>query len=83
MKTLEIVRKAREALELITGHKPESVIRCEKQGEGFSVQLELMEMKGRLADNDLLAAYAILLDAKGEVESFERVAQYARSRKAA
>jgi hypothetical protein len=83
MRTLDIVVKAREALELITGHKPENVIRCEKLPEGWSVQIEIMELKGRLADNDMMANYVIALDAKGEVESFERLSQYARGRKAA
>jgi hypothetical protein len=83
MRTLDIVVKAREALQLITGHKPENVIRCEQQGEGWHVHVELMELKGRLADNDMMANYLIALDAKGDVTSFERLSQYPRGRKAA
>jgi hypothetical protein len=83
MRTLDIVVKAREALELITGHKPENVIRCEKAAEGWTVQVEIMELKGRLADNDMMANYLIAMDEKGEVASFERLSQYPRGRKAA
>jgi hypothetical protein len=83
MRTLDIVVKARTAIETICGQKAEKVTQCQQTGEGFTAHVEVTEMKGRLADNDLLASYMLTFDAKGEVIAFERVRQYTRAKAAA
>jgi hypothetical protein len=83
MRTLDIVVKARAAAEAITGQKAEAVSRCEKHGDAWIAHVEVMEMKGRLADNDMLASYRLHLDAAGDVTSFDRLRQYHRAKGAA
>jgi hypothetical protein len=83
MRTLDIVVKARTAIEAICGHKAENVTQCQQTGEGYTAHVEVIEMKGRLADNDQLASYMLSFDAAGEIIAFERVRQYTRAKAAA
>jgi len=39
----------------------------------------VLETKGRLADNDILASFVLRLDADGDLDSYQRVRRYTRS----
>jgi len=66
MKALEASLAARKAIEALLGKPPETTTRCEKAQDGWEVQVEVMETKGRLADND-------------DLDSYQRVRRYTRS----
>ena len=79
MKALEASLAARKAIEALLGKPPETTTRCEKAQDGWEVQVEVMETKGRLADNDILASFVLRLDADGDLDSYQRVRRYTRS----
>jgi hypothetical protein len=80
MKTLEIVAAARAAIEAVTGVKAEVMSRCERRGEAWAVTAEVVETKARIADNDMMASYLLLIDDTGELTSYERTRRYVRAR---
>jgi len=69
---------AKESIEMITGTAPEAVSRCEREGEGWVLDVEIVETKAQIADNDILATYLVEMDAAGEVQRYQRTNRYAR-----
>lgn len=79
MKAIDAVAAGRAAIEAITGKPPEHASRCAPTGEGWELQYEVMETKGRLADNDILATYVLKLGEDGDLLGYERTRRYTRS----
>lgn len=69
---------AKEAIQIITGVTPEAVSRCERDGESWVLDVEIVETKAQIADNDILATYLVELDGAGEVQRYQRTNRYAR-----
>ncbi len=79
MKALEASLAARSAIEALMGKAPESTSRCEKSQDGWEVQVEMLESKGRLADNDIISSYVLRLDAAGDLTAYQRTRRYTRA----
>ncbi|MDP4013261.1 MAG: gas vesicle protein GvpO [Candidatus Nanopelagicales bacterium] len=71
---MDIVKKAREELGVITGSVVEKVSGLEPTDDGWSMRIELIEVQRVPDTQDLLGMYEVQLDAKGGLKSFERVA---------
>ncbi|MEE2046530.1 MULTISPECIES: gas vesicle protein [Nocardiopsidaceae] len=77
---MERLREAREQFEEITGIEVESVSSFERDGEGWSLNLETLELR-RVPDTvSMLATYSVELDSDGEIQGYRRVKRYTRGR---
>ena len=75
----EAIEAARRTM-AATGHAAiDGVAACEIGEDGtWRVEIEVVESRARMGDNDLLAAYDIRLGDAGEVRSFRRLRRYFR-----
>ena len=73
---IEAARRAMAA----TGHAAiDGVAACEVGEDGlWRVEVEVLESRARMGDNDLLAAYDVRLGEAGEVRGFRRLRRYFR-----
>jgi hypothetical protein len=78
MTSLQIVQKAKEQLNALTGLKPDTVSKMLRSGDGWRVVVEMVELKVVPDSKDLLATYETMLDGEGNVLSYERTARYRR-----
>ena len=73
------IRAARDALASMTALGFDSVGRCERRTDGgWTVELDVIESIARLGENDLLATYAVDIDAEGEPLQVRRSRRYHR-----
>lgn len=76
----EIARSAaRELLEL-TGKQPEGITGLERteDGDGWNVQVEVVEVRRIPDTTDVLALYEITTDERGRLQGYRRLKRYAR-----
>lgn len=73
-----IVNVAREQIAALTGMPVDTVSRVLRDGNGWMLDLELVEMKRIPDSNDVLATYQVHLDAEGNLMSFLRTNRYYR-----
>lgn len=79
MNTLQATQAARDTLSSILGITVETIASCRKHDSGWTVELEVVETKARIADNDLIAIYSVDIDADGDVSGYSRTARYQRA----
>ncbi len=79
MRSIDIIRLAREQLSEITSLPLDTVSRCTKDDEGWVVEIELIEMRRIPNSCDLLGTYQLRLDAEGNLVSYQRTNRYQRS----
>jgi hypothetical protein len=73
------IRVARDALTTMTALDFDSVGRCERRSDGgWIVHLDVIESIARMGDNDLLATYAVDIDAGGDPLQVNRTRRYHR-----
>ncbi|MEM1264659.1 MAG: gas vesicle protein GvpO [Pseudomonadota bacterium] len=75
---IEAMSLARQSVALFTDLPVDAVVSCKRHEEGWRVILDVVEAAARLGDNDLLATYEMMLNADGDVETFERLRRYHR-----
>ncbi len=75
---LRIAGRAAEQLAAMTGRQPEGVTGLEHSEDGWTVQLEVVEMRRIPATTDVLALYEVRTDERGELQSYRRLRRYAR-----
>jgi hypothetical protein len=72
------VRKTREQFQELTGYEAESISGLAKVDNGWSVEIDVVELR-RIPDTaSLVATYRVTTDATGDVVSYERVRRYNR-----
>ena len=74
-----LVRRATEQLAEVMGRRPEAVSGFTKDGDGWRVSVEVVELERIPPSTDVLATYEVQLDADGELVGYERVRRYVRS----
>ncbi|HSU75346.1 MAG TPA: gas vesicle protein GvpO [Terrabacter sp.] len=67
----------RQLLEL-TGKGAEGVIGLERTEDGWTVQIEVLELRRIPNTTDVLAAYEVTVDSDGELEGYRRLRRYVR-----
>lgn len=75
---MELIKKARAELKMITGSDVERVCGMEPTGDGWQLQMEVVEVSRTPNTQDLLALYDVQLDSEGSVLGFDRVAHRIR-----
>lgn len=75
----DAITKARLAIAAITTAPMDSVKSCVRDGDGHWVAtVEVIESPARMGDNDLISAYEMTMDSRGELLGFQRVGRYHR-----
>jgi hypothetical protein len=69
-----------EQLHELTGRAPEGVVQLSREGEDWTVGVEVVESR-RIPDSaDILAVYEVRADDRGRLLGYERIRRYARGR---
>ena len=77
---MEVVRHARAQFTELTGLAAESVSSFEPTEDGWTLEIEVLEM-ARVPDTmSLLASYQVEVSADGELTGYRRVRRYERGR---
>ncbi|CAM5534910.1 Gas vesicle protein OS=Streptomyces aurantiogriseus OX=66870 GN=GCM10010251_08540 PE=4 SV=1 [Streptomyces aurantiogriseus] len=77
---MEVLRQARSQLAELTGMAAESVSSFEQTEDGWSLEIEVMEL-ARVPDTmSLMASYQVDLDPQGQLTGYRRVRRYERGR---
>jgi hypothetical protein len=77
---MEVLRHARAQLAELTGMAAESVSSFERTEDGWTLEIEVLEL-ARVPDTmSLLASYEVSLDPQGELTGYRRVRRYERGR---
>jgi hypothetical protein len=74
----EIAQRAKEQLAQLTGLTPDTVSGLSQDGEGWHVNVEMIELKRIPEATDVLAAYETLWDDKGNLIRYQRTRRYYR-----
>lgn len=77
---MDVLRQARAQLAELTGMEAESVSSFERTEDGWTLEIEVLELV-RVPDTmSLLASYEVTLDARGDITGYRRVRRYERGR---
>ncbi|MGI5358337.1 gas vesicle protein [Streptomyces sp. CA-252508] len=77
---MQVLRGACAQLAELTGMETESVSSFERTEDGWTLNVEVLEL-ARVPDTmSLLASYEVELDANGELSGYRRVRRYERGR---
>ncbi|MEU6148148.1 gas vesicle protein [Streptomyces sp. NPDC047081] len=79
-KPMEVLRQARTQLGELIGMSAESVSSFERTEDGWSLEVEVLEL-ARVPDTmSLMASYQVDLDPEGQLTGYRRVRRYERGR---
>jgi hypothetical protein len=73
-----VAATARQALLEVTGRRAESVTGLERTDDGWTVEVEVMELERIPRTTDVMAIYEVMLDDDGELQGCRRVHRYVR-----
>ncbi|MFJ3231811.1 gas vesicle protein [Streptomyces sp. NPDC086787] len=77
---IEVLREARAQLTELTGMAAESVSSFEQTGEGWTLEVEVLELV-RVPDTmSLMASYQVDLDSRGQLTGYRKTRRYERGR---
>ncbi|GAA3986301.1 hypothetical protein GCM10022232_19150 [Streptomyces plumbiresistens] len=77
---MEVLRHARTQLAELTGMDAENVSSFEQTDDGWSLEIEVLELS-RVPDTmSLMASYQVDLDPQGQLTGYRRVRRYERGR---
>ncbi|MER5213536.1 gas vesicle protein [Streptomyces sp. NPDC002838] len=77
---MEVLRQARAQLAELTGMAAENVSSFEQTEDGWSLEIEVLEL-ARVPDTmSLMASYQVDLDPEGQLTGYRRVRRYERGR---
>ncbi|MEU6254659.1 gas vesicle protein [Streptomyces sp. NPDC047043] len=77
---MEVLRQARTQLAELTGMAAETVSSFEQTEDGWSLEIEVLEL-ARVPDTmSLMASYQVDLDSEGQLTGYRRVRRYERGR---
>ncbi|MFF9127812.1 gas vesicle protein [Streptomyces sp. NPDC014889] len=77
---MEVLREARAQFAELTGLTPESVTTFEQTEDGWSLEIEVLEL-ARVPDTmSLMASYQVELDPEGQLTGYRRLQRYERGR---
>ncbi len=75
----DIAKRAKEQLAQVTGLQPETVSRLTRNGEGWHVSVDMIELKRIPEATDVLATYEVILDDQGNLLRYQRTQRYYRA----
>jgi hypothetical protein len=75
-----VIGRALPQLEQLTGREPEGVLGLRRDGDGWLVTVEVVELPRVPSSTDVLATYDVVLDDDGDVREYRRTGRYIRGR---
>jgi hypothetical protein len=78
-RTQEIAERAVEQMQNLIDRPIEAVTGLEKDGEEWTVTLEVLELQRVPSTTDVLGKYEVTLDGDGELTGLQRTRRYARA----
>jgi hypothetical protein len=75
---LQVGAHAAQQLGQLTGKQTEGVTGLERSDEGWTVEVEVVEVRRIPDTTDVLALYEVVTDADGELQSYRRLRRYTR-----
>ena len=79
MKPAELIKEAKEAVAQLTGLTVETVSGLDRDGDGWVVTVEALELERVPKTMDVLGTYEVTLSDDGELNGFSRRGRYHRS----
>jgi Gas vesicle synthesis protein GvpO len=76
---VEVVRGAVDQFEEVSGWPAERVTGARRDGDGWSVLVDVVELERIPSSTSVLATYRVDLDRDGQLMSYERLRRYSRS----
>ncbi|MFF3246727.1 gas vesicle protein [Streptomyces sp. NPDC002870] len=77
---LEVARRARTQLAELTGMETDAVSSVTKTDDGWSLEIEVLELSRIPDTTSLLASYEVTLDSRAELTGYRRIRRYVRGR---
>jgi hypothetical protein len=74
-----ILFQTKRQMAAITGLIPETVARFDREDEGWSAAIDMVEHRAIPRTNDLLASFEVKLDQEGNVLRWKRTGRFLRS----
>jgi hypothetical protein len=74
----EIAAQAAQQLVELTGREVEGVTGLSRNDDGWTIEVEVLEVRRIPDTTDVLAIYEITVDEDGELEGYRRVRRYVR-----
>ena len=74
----QVARSAAQQLLELTGKQAEGVTGLSRSDDGWTVQVEVVEVRRIPDTTDVLALYEVSVDEDGELESYKRLRRYTR-----
>ena len=75
---MRVAGQAAEQLLALTGREAEGVAGLERTEDGWTVQVELLELRRVPSTTDVLGLYEVRTDQQGELQGYRRLRRYAR-----
>jgi hypothetical protein len=81
MKATDVVQRAREQLETLTGRPADSVsgLRRDDDEDVWRVTVDVVELERIPHSTDILASYEVTLDSDGDVVGYQRTNRFNRT----
>jgi Gas vesicle synthesis protein GvpO len=75
----ELGEAAVEAIQDLTGYRPEAVTGLEWDGENWQVTVDVVELERIPSTTDVLATYVVQMDGDGALHGYSRTGRFMRS----
>jgi hypothetical protein len=79
---IDIAKRAKEQVAQVTGLQPETVSGLTRDGEGWHVSVDMIELKRIPEVTDVMATYEVILDDQGNLLRYQRMQRYYRGQAA-
>jgi hypothetical protein len=76
----DLLRSTADQFEQLTGRRVDAVSSVQRDGDGWQVAVEAVELERIPASTSLLGSYTVRLDAEGEITEYHRSGRYYRNR---
>ncbi|MEL6998755.1 MAG: gas vesicle protein GvpO [Paracoccaceae bacterium] len=74
----QVIAIARDNVALFADMQVDQIVSCKRSGEDWQVEVDLIEARARLGDNDLIATFSMTVSPDGSVLGIERLRRYTR-----
>ena len=78
MKPTEVAQRAKEQVSSLTGLDVETVSSLSASEDGWTVVIEMVEMRRIPEASDMLGTYEVAVDGLGDVTAYKRTCRYMR-----